>query len=208
MKRGLIIGSGEKARQIAGVGSCTFVSNILGVDTADEAVTPVYTYADTRPADVVGWLRERLDEEAIHQRTGCVFHSSYLPARFLWIAHSHPDLLDTDVRWTFVGEYLVLKLFGTIFQLMKPLLLQEPVSIASGGALTGSSLWSQILADVLGRTVTVSQVREASARGAAMLALRSLGIVPDLSVFPAFTGQAFQPDPKRHARYQAAMQRQ
>ena len=36
-------------------------------------------------------LRGRLDEEAVHRRTGCVLHSSYLPAKLLWLSREDPD---------------------------------------------------------------------------------------------------------------------
>jgi sugar (pentulose or hexulose) kinase len=43
--------------------------------------------------------------------------------------------------------------------------------IASGGAVVASPWWQQTLADVLGRPVRVVDEPEASARGAALLAL-------------------------------------
>ena len=103
---------GSKVIPIAGVGSCSFVGNGLGVDRKGFAVTPIYTYADTRPAPEVAELREIVDEDAAHQRTGCLFHTSYLPARFLWIARTQPDLIRQDLRWMSFGEYFALRLFG------------------------------------------------------------------------------------------------
>jgi gluconokinase len=47
----------------------------------------------------------------------------------------------------------------------------EPGVIASGGAVVASPWWQQTLADVLGRPVRVVDEPEASARGAALLAL-------------------------------------
>jgi gluconokinase len=47
----------------------------------------------------------------------------------------------------------------------------EPEVIASGGAVVASPWWQQTLADVLGRPVRVVDEPEASARGAALLAL-------------------------------------
>ena len=43
--------------------------------------------------------------------------------------------------------------------------------VASGGAIVASPWWQQTLADVLGRPVRVVDEPEASARGAALLAL-------------------------------------
>lgn len=47
--------------------------------------------------------------------------------------------------------------------------------IASGGALLASRAWQQIAADALGRRLEVSDVKEASLRGAALLALETTG---------------------------------
>jgi gluconokinase len=47
--------------------------------------------------------------------------------------------------------------------------------VVTGGALLANPAWVQVLADVLGRPLEVSAVAEASARGAAMIALERLG---------------------------------
>lgn len=46
--------------------------------------------------------------------------------------------------------------------------------VATGGALRAHPEWVPILADALGRPVTLSDVEEASARGAALVALERL----------------------------------
>jgi gluconokinase len=48
---------------------------------------------------------------------------------------------------------------------------REPEVVASGGAIVASPWWQQTLADVLGRPVRIADEPEASARGAALLAL-------------------------------------
>jgi gluconokinase len=48
---------------------------------------------------------------------------------------------------------------------------REPEVVASGGAIVASAWWQQTLADVLARPVRIVDEPEASARGAAMLAL-------------------------------------
>jgi gluconokinase len=104
--------AGKNAAGIAGVAACTFVSNIVGVDTHGRAVTPVITYADTRAAPDAARLRHSLDEHTIHQRTGCLIHPSYWPARFMWLQRTHPEWLAKAARWLALGDYLALKFFG------------------------------------------------------------------------------------------------
>jgi gluconokinase len=411
---------GSFGSDIAGVATCTFVSNVLGVDEAGRAVTPLTTYADTRAAQEVARLREEFDEETVHQRTGCPFHTSYHPARLRWLARSQPELFESVDRWISIGEYIDLQLFGKavvsysvaswtglldrrrlvwdepllaalplsgeqlsplsdvdlprrglrepfasrwpalcdlpwfpaagdgatanvgsgctspervaltmgttsavrvivggdvprvpaglwcyrvdgrrslpgaalseggnvfawlrdtlrlpppedlepslaslapdahgltmlpfltgerspgwagharaaisglslattpleilqagleavayriglVFDLLQPLLPDDFEVVASGGALLHSPVWCQIVADVLDRPVAVSRVEEASARGAALLALEALGLLHDIGQAPPFVGSFVEPDAGRHARYAEAMERQ
>ncbi len=80
--------------------------------------------------------------------------------------------------------------------------------VASGSALLSSPAWMQIFADVLGRTVVASAEAEATSRGAALLALHTLGALPSLDATPAADGVEYAPDAVRHAVYQAAIARQ
>ena len=98
--------------EIAAVALSTFWHSVLGVDRRGAPTTPVFTWADRRAADAARELRERLDETAIHRRTGCVLHSSYWPAKLLWLSRSHPEAFEASERWMLPGEYLHLRLFG------------------------------------------------------------------------------------------------
>ena len=101
-----------RALQIAAVASDSMVSNIFGVDAKGRAITPVYTYADTRSAREVDELRTRLDEETIHQRVGTLFHTSYLPARFIWLARTNAELFERVHWWMSLGEYFYFRWLG------------------------------------------------------------------------------------------------
>lgn len=80
--------------------------------------------------------------------------------------------------------------------------------IASGGALLNSPAWMQIFADVTGKLVIASAEVEATSRGAALLALQSLGLLGSFENAPAADGASYFPDAARHARYQEAIARQ
>ncbi|MBI3967498.1 MAG: gluconokinase [Chloroflexi bacterium] len=104
--------AGDRVADIGAVAIGTMVANVLGVDESGRPVTPVYTYADTRGRAEVEKLRRRLDEANTHERTGCRFHTGYLPARFLWIERERPESLRLAKRWLSIGEFLQLELFG------------------------------------------------------------------------------------------------
>ncbi len=80
--------------------------------------------------------------------------------------------------------------------------------IVSGTALRNSPAWAQIFADVLGAPLVISAEPEATSRGAALLALRSLGIISRLESLPASIGHTYLPDDANHKIYQAAINRQ
>ena len=75
--------------------------------------------------------------------------------------------------------------------------------VATGGSLLKSDDWLQIMADALGRPVTVSGVKEASLRGAAIVALERLGGSPP----PGELGRVVEPRPDRADAYRAAYRR-
>lgn len=95
-------------RRIARVAMDTLVANLLGIDAAGEPVTPLYTWADTRGAD----LADRLDASGYTQRSGCRLHTSYWPLRILWLQTEQPRLFRRVKHWLSFGEYLFYKLFG------------------------------------------------------------------------------------------------
>ena len=80
--------------------------------------------------------------------------------------------------------------------------------IASGGALLHSPAWTQMMADALGRPVTICTENEASCRGAALWALERLGIIDGLDALPASTGAVFTPRPEYQNTYQDLLARQ
>lgn len=103
---------GGVANQIKAVASDCFAMSVLGVDAAGNAVTPVYTYADSRGAMQVTELRAKHDESVTHQRVGTRFHTSYLPARISWVAQECPAEFKRARSWISFGEYLYFKLLG------------------------------------------------------------------------------------------------
>ena len=80
--------------------------------------------------------------------------------------------------------------------------------VASGDALQSSQTWTQIIADVLGQPLSLSGVREASSRGAVLLALEAAGAIASIRDVPAPLLKTYEPDMARHARYRAALERQ
>ncbi len=107
--------AGSLVEHIGGVGIDTFVSNVMGLDATGTPTTPLYTYADTRNTADVQAMQTESGSHAIahiHNRTGCLLHSSYLPARFRWLKRTQPDVFAKTARWVSIGEYLFEQFFG------------------------------------------------------------------------------------------------
>jgi gluconokinase len=93
--------------------------------------------------------------------------------------------------------------FAEIFDRL-PSVLKINEIVASGGALRDSPVWSQIIADVLGRDLTVSGVAESSSRGAVLLALESIGKIEAIDDIPLISDSRVTFHPECHALYKNA----
>jgi Sugar (pentulose and hexulose) kinases len=109
--------------EIFSAASCTFWHSLMGVDENGKPTTPVYGWADNRSRKYVDVLRKRFDESETHDRTGARFHSSFWPAKLLWIRKEKPEIWASTARWISFGDYVSLKLFGRAV---------SSISIASG----------------------------------------------------------------------------
>ncbi len=97
---------------IASVGYSNFWHAMLGVNSAGNAVTPLYNWSDTRSATDAKTLTEELGVEWIHRRTGVVPHASYYPAKILWLRRTNPMLAAKVASFVSIGEYFYSKVFG------------------------------------------------------------------------------------------------
>ena len=102
----------ERAARIVTVGVAALWHSLVGVDERGEPVTPLYAWSDTRAAAAARRLKALADERATHERTGAVFHPSYLPARLVWLSESRSDTFRRARHWMSGAEYVTLRLFG------------------------------------------------------------------------------------------------
>lgn len=100
------------ANEIEYAAASCFWHSLVGVDEKGEATTPVYIWAETRPAKYVDVLREKLDEKKIHNRTGARFHSSFWTAKLLWIQNEQKEVFRKTAKWLSFSDFVALRLFG------------------------------------------------------------------------------------------------
>jgi gluconokinase len=101
-----------QGRRIVGVGVCTMWHSVLAVDASGAPLTPLLLWNDMRAGPQALALRRTLDGIAVHRRTGCVLHPSFLPARLLWLREARPDAFRRAARFVSFGEWLEHFLFG------------------------------------------------------------------------------------------------
>lgn len=104
--------AGKRASEIAAVATSTFWHSLVGIDANRRPTTRVLTWADTRARGAASALRNELDEDAVHARTGCRLHASYLPAKLRYLREAEPEAYRRTAIWLSFGEYLYLRLFG------------------------------------------------------------------------------------------------
>jgi len=119
----------EKSADIKGdiicVAASSFWHSLVGVDARGKPTTKVFGWADTRSRDQVAVLRKKLDENAIHNSTGARFHSSFWPAKLLWLRKDSPKVFEKTARWLSLCDYSAWRLVG------------KPVTSVSMASATG-----------------------------------------------------------------------
>jgi gluconokinase len=98
---------------------------------------------------------------------------------------------------------------GISFALYQVLLAVEETngeihSVFASGGFTKSDLWLQLVCDVLNKKLVVSGTADASAIGAALLALYATGKITQWTEAKALIpqGKIFEPDHEKHAVYE------
>src|SRR5262249_4306980 len=91
--------SGDLFKQVCSVAMCTFWHSVMGVGTDGRPVTPLHNGSDTRSRDDAARLAHQLGRDWIHANTGAMPHSSYYPAKILWLRRTQPSLYGKVARW-------------------------------------------------------------------------------------------------------------
>lgn len=98
--------------------------------------------------------------------------------------------------------------YAAIYEIFKQQKMKVKTIVASGGGFVDSAMLTQMASDVLGFPITQSGEAEGSARGAAILALETIGAIKSISEAPVPLGKTFKPDKNDHRIYAAARERQ
>jgi gluconokinase len=125
------------------VGTSCFGHSLLALDKSGRPLTSILSWRDTRSADAADWLLRRVDNDAVHARTGCQIHTSYWPAKLAWLAQEEPEVFRTAHRFVSFCDYLYAQLLGRD--------VPAGISIASATGLVNLSTraWDEELLETL-----------------------------------------------------------
>lgn len=102
----------ERGLRAVGVAMSTFWHCFLGVDRSGSPTTPIVHLFDTRSVEQMDDLVKIFDSSWIHAITGCMPHTSYWPAKLLWLKENHADAFARTTRWYSPGEFLLRRFCG------------------------------------------------------------------------------------------------
>ena len=104
----------QRGLKPAGIGISTFWHSFLGICKDNKPTTRIIHLFDTRSAKQVEQLTQTFDRAWVHAITGCVPHTSYWPAKLLWLRQNQPDQFERTTRWLSPGEYFLLRVAGRV----------------------------------------------------------------------------------------------
>jgi gluconokinase len=166
--------------EISGVAMSTFWHSVLGIDRDGRPTTPILTWADRRAAKSASDLRERVDERTYHQRTGCVLHSSYWPAKLLWSKQAMPDAFENAERWVSPADYFYARFFG------KPYGVSTSMASATGLFDQNKNCWDREILEALPiEEAQLTSISDESWRGLAGEWAERWPALRDVPWFPA-----------------------
>ncbi|MFQ5947019.1 MAG: gluconokinase, partial [Anaerolineae bacterium] len=172
--------AGRRRAEFGGVALSTFWHSVLGIEKDGRPVTPVLSWADTRSRHAATILRQTLDERAVHSRTGCRLHSSYVPSKLLWLSQTQQARFRQAVRWMSIGEYLYWRLFGHA---------RVSVSMASATGLLDlrRCVWDKEVLDALPvQAGQLSAIDDSPSRGLSKAMGRRWPALKEVPWFPAW----------------------
>jgi gluconokinase len=157
----------QDGMRISAVAASSFWHSLMGVDENGRATTPLLGVLDTHAS------AEAAEVPNAHARTGCVPHSSYWPAKLLWLRKTRPAQFDATRRWLSFPEFLFEKLHG------------RPGASLSMVSATG--LWDQNLNDYDAETLSAVHVDRKSLPDPAHFDEPACQLLPDFRpLWPAF----------------------
>lgn len=108
----VLLKSAKVKGEIQYVAASSFWHSLVGIYKNGNPTTRVFGWADTRSRKFVEVLQKKFDEDAMHNRTGARFHSSFWTAKLLWLKKDFPKIFEKTDKWLSFSDFVALKFFG------------------------------------------------------------------------------------------------
>ncbi|CAN5519736.1 MAG: gluconokinase [Blastocatellia bacterium] len=124
--------------EIEYVAASSFWHSLVGIDAKGKPTTTVFGWADTRSRAHTSVLRIKFNQTAVHNRTGARFHSSFWPAKLLWLRKDFSKTYAKTEKWLSFSDFVMMRLCGETV---------TSVSMASGTGIFDirKCVWDQSL---------------------------------------------------------------
>ena len=107
-----LVGQCPDQAAVAALAFGGILHSLLPIDRNGECMTRAMIWSDMRAREQCERLREQLDLERVHRRTGCPVHPLYLAPRLLWFREEEPGIFNEAMRFISIKEYVLHRLFG------------------------------------------------------------------------------------------------
>ena len=88
---------------------CSVMHSIMAVDKEGNKLSNLIIWADSRGEKYRDQLGQDYDSDFFYSRTGCPLHSSYWPAKIMWLKENISEKIDKFVS---IKEYIIFHLSG------------------------------------------------------------------------------------------------
>lgn len=170
----------------------------------------VFGGALSNGGEVFRWMSQTLqlpDGAQLERELGAIVPGSHGLTVLPFLAGERTPYWRADLRATVFGMGLSTKpvdilcaslesvalRFRQIYRMITAHIAEPKEVMASGGALLKSEVWTQMMADALGRPVVRCAEPEASSRGAALWVLERIGAIPSIESAPVRTSGIVEP---------------
>jgi len=110
--RACIAQAGIQPRDVATLALASQVDGLVAVDAEGEALAPAIIWLDRRATAQVQRLRDRLDPDAIRERSGLNLDASHVAPKIMWLREHHADVFERAAGLLLPGSALVAWLTG------------------------------------------------------------------------------------------------
>ena len=95
------------------VGLSSAMHSLILLDEADQLISPMLTWADSRSDEVASRIKATSLGKALYEQTGTPIHAMSPLCKIIWIKENDPSLFAAARRFISIKEYLWYRLFGS-----------------------------------------------------------------------------------------------